>query len=436
MAGPAAGAGRQAEVAGLLIAAALAGCANVGEPPGGPPRTTPPAVVRVLPESGAIVPALKGDAVIEFDEVIDEMPGGAPGTISGLARQVVLSPVAGEVKVSWHRTAIHVRPAEGWKPDRVYHLELLPGIPDLRRNVLKKGLMVIFSTGPALPQAALTGTVLQWVEQRTLPQAVIRAARLPDTVAYVTIADSVGDFRFTDIPPGRYLVWAIQDQNTNRQRDRRESFDSATVTLDSTASAVLWTFVHDTVGPRIRSVEPIDSLAFRLVFSQALDPRRPLDTAQVRLVALPDTTPVPVRAVYAPAQYDSIQARARAAADSARRAADTTRAGGAPPSAAAQRAPAAPGGAAPARRDTAAQDTAAARADTSRIRRLLKQRLAPSDRVVIQTAQPLAPGAKYLIRVRGATNLSGASSDPQGVLARPVPKPAARDTTGTPRDTT
>src|SRR2546428_1463977 len=76
---PAAGVGRQAQVARLLVAAALAACANQGEPPGGPPHTVPPQVVRVVPESGAVLPDLKGDAVIQFDEVIDEMPGSGGG---------------------------------------------------------------------------------------------------------------------------------------------------------------------------------------------------------------------------------------------------------------------------------------------------------------------------------------------------------------------
>lgn len=461
MARPAAGAGRQAEIAGLLLGLALAGggCANVADPPGGPPDTKPPAVVSVRPESGAVVPNLRGDAVIQFDEVIDEMGGagggGAPGTVSGLARQVVLSPVAGNVKVSWHRSSIHVKPAEGWKPRRVYRLELLPGILDLRRNIQKQGRTVIFSTGPELPHAALAGTALQWVEQRALPQAVVRAALLPDTVAYVTVADSAGEFRLTNIPPGRYLVYAIQDQNNNRQRDRREPFDSAIVTLDSTAAVVLWTFVHDTAGPRLRAAEPLDSLAFRLVFSQALDPA-PLDTARVRLYALPDTTPVPVRAVLAPAQYDSLEARARAAADSLRRAGKPEGPAGAQaPAPAAQRAPAVAGaqgartdtakgavapGAAGARR-AAAKGAGAPPADTSRIRRLLKQRPAPFDRLVVRTGQPLVPGAKYLIRVRGATNLNGAAADGQAVLTIPVPKPAIAprapgDTARTPRDST
>ena len=445
MAGPAAGVGRQAQVARLLLAAALAACANQGEPPGGPPHTVPPQVVRVVPESGAVLPDLKGDAVIQFDEVIDEMPGtgggggggaGVAAPVTGLAHQIILSPVAGDVRVSWHRSAIHVKPAEGWKPNRVYHLELLPGIVDLRRNILKQGKTVIFSTGPALPHAGLAGTVLQWVEQRTAVGAVIRAAPLPDSVAYVTVADSAGDFRLTDVPPGRYLVRAIQDQNNNRQLDRREAYDSVTVTLDSTASVMVWLFVHDSVGPRVRTVDPVDSVAFRIQFSQPLDPRRPLDTTRVHLYALPDTTPVAVRALFASAQYDSLQAKARAAADSARRAADTaharrdtTRAGPLPPGPPRPAGPLRPG-------LPSGRDTAAARVDTTRVRQLLKQRPVPSDRLVVQTVKPLAPGGKYLVRVRGATNLNGATADAQGVLTVPVPKPAPRDTTRAPRDST
>src|SRR5581483_4611850 len=134
-----------------------------------------------------------------------------------------------------------------------------PGITDLRRNVLKRGTTVVFSTGPAIPATALTGTAVLWVEQRALAGAVIRAVPLPDTLAYVTVADSAGGFRLGAIPPGRYHVWAIQDQNANRLLDRREAFDTVTVTVDTSATAVLWAFVHDTVGPRVKSVDLVDT---------------------------------------------------------------------------------------------------------------------------------------------------------------------------------
>ncbi len=364
-----------------------------------------------------MVPDLKGDAVIDFDEVIDEMAGGG-GSVAGIGRQIILSPVAGDVRASWHRRSIGVKPAEGWKQGRVYHLEILPGITDLRRNVMKKGATVIFSTGPALPHAAISGLALQWVEQRALARALIRAAPLPDTVAYVTLADSSGAFRLSDVPPGRYRVFAIQDQNGNRQLDPSEAFDSATVTVDTSVSVALWTFPHDTVGPRLRSVDPMDSVALRLTFSAPLDPHRPLDTAHVRLFALPDTTPLPLAGVWRAAQFDSLQAKAHAVADSLRRANDTTARPGAPP-AAALRAPAA--GRAPAA--PSMSDTASARADTSRIRQLLRERPVPTDRSVARATRLLAPGHHFLVRVRGATNLNGKAGDSQAAVAIPVPKP-------------
>jgi len=423
--------------------AALAGgggglaCANLGDPPGGPPDTTPPVVVEVRPESGAVVPDLKGAAVIRFDDVIDEMAGSpaAGGGPAGLGRYVLLSPVAGAVKVGWHRSSISIEPKEGWKPGRVYHLHLLPGIVDLRRNVRKQGLTIIFSTGPTIPTASLAGTAVLWVEQRALAQGLIRAVPLADTVGYLALTDSVGRFRLDAIPPGRYIVYAISDNNNNRQRDRREPFDSGLVTLDTTASVTLWAFVHDTVGPRGRGADPIDSLAFRVNFTQAFDPRARIDTSRVRVVALPDSTPVAITAVLTQAVYDSLSARERAVADSLRRAADTTAkrdtthrdttvAGrGVPPSAAARRAPAAAGG-------------TLAPGDTSAIKKLLAQRPVPTDRIVIRVAKPLTPSGRYFVRVRSLRNLNGVEGEAQAVLSVPKRPPPARDTTRVRRDST
>lgn len=418
---------RLTPIAGLLL---LAACASLGPPPGSPPRLVPPAIILMSPDSGAILPAFSGDAVIQFDEVIDEMAQGsaAPGSVGGLGKQIVLSPVAGPVKVSWHRSAIHIKPKEGWKPGRVYHLQLLPGIVDLHRNVLKRGQTIIFSTGPALPTASLRGVALSWVEQHTLTQGLIRAVLRPDTIAYLTYTDSTGRFRLDGIPPGQYVVYAVNDQNSNRARDLREAWDSTLVTLDSSASTTLWSFVHDTVGPRLRAPEPVDSLSFKLTFTAPLSPAHLPDTGTVHLYELPDTTPVAISAVLSPAANDSLVARQRAIADSLRRAADTTHAAvdttkkkaGAGRDTTARRpvAQAPPGhpGAAPAPTD-------------STIIKLLATRPIPTDKLVVRTRAPLKPSTKYFIRVTGATNLNGVRADAVSVLVVPAPKKVAADST-------
>ena len=428
---------RQAEGSGLRVvvlgAALLAACANQGAPPGGPPDTAPPGIVAVRPESGAVVPGWKDDAVIQFDEVIDEMASGGGGAgLSGLARQVVVSPVKGDVQVSWGRTRIRVKPKEGWKPGRVYHLELLPGIVDLRRNILKKGRLIVFSTGPAIGTATLTGTALQWVEQRAMVGGLIEAVPLPDSVGYLTVADSIGQFHLDALPAGRYVVYATADQNNNRRRDPREAYDSATVTLDSTASTALFAFVHDTLGPRLRAATAVDSLTVRLEFSQPLAAGAPLDTARVRVLLLPDSTPVAIAAVLSPPQYDSLAAAARKAArpDSTRPDSTARR-----DSAGAQ-APRA-GRGAPPPSPAPARDTTPARVDTSVVKRLLAQRPVPFDRVIVRFAQPLPPETRYLFRVHGAVNLNGASGDGQVGLLTPKPPPPAKpdSTRAVPRTT-
>lgn len=417
---------RRGAAAPLPLALALAAaCANTGEPPGGPPDEKPPVIIGVYPESGAVVPNPRGSAVIQFDGVIDEQSGGGGGATAGLASRILLSPTAGPVEVSWHRSSIHIRPKEGWKPGRVYQLQVLPGIADLRRNILKERRTIVFSTGPAIPHASLSGAALAWVEQRALVGGLIRALPLPDTIAYLALVDSSGGFRIDNLPPGRYAVFAIADQNGNRVRDRREAYDSALVTLDSSAEVVLWTFLHDTAGPRLRQVDPVDSVTARITFTQPLDPTQAPESLGVRVLALPDSTPVRVRALLRQEDYDSLAARERAAQDTTKRTPTQREANPdrevdtvAPP-------PRVVGGGAP----PPAQDTSALRA-------LLRQRPVPQDRLMMRLEVPLAPGGRYYVEVLRARNLNGAAGSGHNVLVVPKPKPAPPDTTRARRDST
>ena len=420
--------------AGLAAAAA---CANLGDPPGGPPDTAPPAILSITPDSGAIVPDLRDPVLVQFDEVIEEVvgmggstggafSGSAPGA-TGLASFVLLSPVRGPVRVSWHRSAIRVRPREGWIAGRVYRFELLPGISDLRRNRTEDGRTVIFSTGPALPSASLSGRAVLWAEQRAVARGLIIAAPAPDTIGYLAYTDSSGAFRLDGIPPGPYVVYALQDGNSNRRRDRREAYDSALVTLDSSATATLWAFVHDTVGPRLRQAEFVDSLALRLVFTQPLDVSRTMLASQISMLALPDSTPIAVRAVLTPAAYDSLVTRERALSDSARQAtADSARRASGDTTAPATPPP--PTGKPPTGSRPAGPAAVGALPDSA-LRLLLATRPVPSERRVVRLERPLAAGTRYLVRVVGAVNLNGAVADGQAVFESPKPpEPTPADT--------
>ena len=61
------------------------------------------------------------------------------------------SPTTEEPKVDWKRSRITVKPREGWRPDRVYRVELLPGVMDLRNNRSDERRVLTFTTGAPVP---------------------------------------------------------------------------------------------------------------------------------------------------------------------------------------------------------------------------------------------------------------------------------------------
>ncbi|MFN2571767.1 MAG: carboxypeptidase-like regulatory domain-containing protein, partial [Gemmatimonadales bacterium] len=371
----------------------------------------------------AVVPHLKDAVVIQFDEVIDEMATGGAAA-GGLDRQVLLSPVSGPVRVEWHRTNISVKPKEGWKR-RVYRLEILPGFFDLRRNRLDSAKTVLFTTGPEIGHARLGGIALRWIEQTTLPRALIEAVPLPDSVGYRTLADSGGQFNIENLQPGQYIVYALADENGDRKRGLREAYDSMQVRVDSSSNVALYAFPHDTIPPRPRVATYVDSITIRVEFSQALDPSASFDTAHVHVLQLPDSTPLAIAAVFTQRQYDSVSNAARQKADSAAAAARDSagRRDSVPPPRIHPTVPPSPVPATPPRRGAAAQTPKAPPVDTALVRQLLARRPIPSDKIVVRLARAMKAETRYVVRIQGATNLMATKGD--GDVSFTVPKPNA-----------
>jgi Bacterial Ig-like domain len=419
---------RQAPRLGLLILATA--CALAQEPPGGPPDFTPPVLLAVSPDSAAILPGFHDPVVFSFNEVINER------SAADLSTLFVVSPRHEEIRVSWKRTRLEVRPKDGWRQGAVYRVVLLPGVQDLRNNRLRTGGEVVFSTGPPIPDTRVTANVVDWAAGRLAGHALLEAYPLPiekDSTAYIAQADSGGDILLTRVPPGEYLLVGVIDDNGNRRRDRREAFDSTTIHVDSVADQAFWAFVHDTVGPALHEVTRIDSITLRLAFSQSLHVGAP-DGDSVAVFLLPDSTPVSVARLLAPAAYDTLAKQETAvrdslravAADSARAAGDTSRTRGDTTRAADTTARVlpdttrlrTPGRQPPEREGAAPAPNEPTPADTGRVAMLLRERPRLFDQLVVRLAAPLTPGARYVIQARVA-NVSGAVAETRSLLSIP-----------------
>lgn len=425
---------------GALLAVAAA-CARIEPPPGGPPDRKPPVVVAVRPDSMAVLPDFDGEVEFVFDEVISEGGQANEGLGTGdLERLVLLSPTTEVPVVQWKRNRITVRPREGWQPDRVYRVQLLPGVSDIRNNRGGREVLLTFTTGADLPDHTLTGAVYDWSTGQPARGALLEAVLTPDSLVYRGTTDSTGKFRLGPLPRGDYQVLATLDQNRNLRREAREAFDSVRVPRDSAAVPELWMFVHDSAPPRLGVPQPIDSTSVALPFNQKLDPAQALDSAAVSVRRLPDSLAVPVVAFLTQVRHDSLARAARPPADSLARArgADSL----APRKGKADSTPAREGALVPKVPLKPAGDSARAamakldsmlggtRADTTRRR---PSRLPLSDRLVVRLGEPLVPGGRYTVEVRDIRNANGVPGTSRAGFAvpeRPKPRPADSTTAG------
>ncbi len=240
-------------VALVVALAAGTACANQALPPGGPPDTAAPVIVRITPEINSVGKVPKA-VELRFDEVISETPRGA----TKLSELVFISPKSGDARVNWSRSRISIRPARGWKPNTVYSVQIKPGIQDLRNNGIDSIIRIVFSTGGEIPDTRITGVAFDWFAAKGLASAVVEAVATDSTV-YQAVADSSGRFELRNLPSGPYMVRAYNDRNSNRDLDPLEIWDQASVTLTQEARTELYAFGHDTVGLRITEVAVQDS---------------------------------------------------------------------------------------------------------------------------------------------------------------------------------
>jgi len=407
---------RLVTVAALLSSA----CARMGAPPGGPADKLPPQLVGTVPESTAAYPGWKSDVEFRFDEVISE--GGSPniGTGTGdLEKLIILSPTQQIPVVRWKRDRITVRPREGWKPDRVYRVELLPGVIDLRRNRSDTSVVLTFATGGPPPVDTIRGMVVDWAAGKPARRALVELYLLPDSLIYRTQADSSGRFAIGPLPRAGWTIYGVVDQNNNHRRESREAWDSTVIAPGTTRVAALWTIPRDTTPPRITTITADDSLTATIALSLPLDPAQPAESLGFSLLTQKDSLPVSYLSLLPKPVDDSLARARRSRRDSS--AADTTAADTAARAAR-------PAKARPPRPpvDTAPPPPAKAETDS-----ILRTRPALYDKLVLRVESPFTPEGRYLIEIRGLRSVAGVTGDARGVLAIPKPRaiiPLASDT--------
>jgi hypothetical protein len=272
----------------------------------------------------------------------------------------------------------------------------------------KLGYHLVFSTGPEIASASISGVVFDWPAGHPAPNALVEAVSHPDSTVYIDRADSVGRFTISHMPAGSFTVIGWVDANSNHDLDPHELQDSTTVTLKDTARVELLAFVHDSIGPHVVTVEVRDSLTLHASFDKPVDPAQALDSAHIMLRAA-DSSLIRTKAIVSAREIDKQRADSAARADSIR-----------------------------ARRDTAFrrqyQQQHRAPTDSNAIAALRRSaelatnktsKPIPVSDILISLEQPLTAGATYRVEAKDIHNLMGvaASSIRSFTVPKPTPPP-------------
>ena len=203
----------------IVVPLLLAGCAGQLPPPGGPPDTQPPAIIRTVPDTNAIRVATHF-IELEFDEYVDRR---------SVEESIFISPYLGELEYDWSGREIRITFSESLKPGRTYVVNVGTDIIDIRaRNRMMKGFTLAFSTGDSIDRGAIRGRVfgtkpegvmvyaygLQGIRPDTLDPARVR----PD---FITQTGDGGYYSLSNLSLGPYRVFAVRDEYKNLLYDRQ-----------------------------------------------------------------------------------------------------------------------------------------------------------------------------------------------------------------------
>jgi uncharacterized protein (DUF2141 family) len=200
-------------------------CAQVVPLTGGAKDTTPPELISVIPSNRSTnVPVKNSTIIFKFNEMV---------TLQNLSQKMIINPLTSEMPevVASGKTVI-VKFEKELQPNTTYFLQLGNAVVDLHENNPYADLSYIFSTGPLIDSAYITGKAIYSLSQKPVPEiSVMLYKNLADSVPlvgkpdYSTRTNDKGEYFLSAVKPGRYKVIAFDDKNKNQQYDLAEAMD-------------------------------------------------------------------------------------------------------------------------------------------------------------------------------------------------------------------
>ena len=248
-------------IIGIFIISSGTGCASIVPPTGGPRDSLPPVILNLNPrDSGRLFNEKK--FVITFDEFVQ---------VDEPQKNLIVSPtpkVNPIVTIKLKSVTVTIK--DTLEPNTTYSYDFGSAIKDLNEGNIFKNFRYVFSTGTTIDTLEIGGRVLIAQTGRADSTLVVMLHRNMDDSAvikekprYVARVDTAGYFRFRNIAPGTYRLYALKDESGQRRfLSKEQLFAFSDSSIDSRLGRnnyLMYAFLEkeDTAATRISSSLPV-----------------------------------------------------------------------------------------------------------------------------------------------------------------------------------
>ncbi len=218
----------------FIVCLFLFSCALQMPPEGGPKDILPPKILSTDPENKSL--NFSGKSIrIEFDEII---------SVNELSSQLVISPLLSKTpEIKGRKNTLYIEISDTLRENTTYTLNFGSGIADNNEGNKLEDYQFVFSTGSILDTLSISGKVIQAFDLATEKGILVTLyTDQGDSVPYLnrpvyfTKTNEAGEFRITNIAPGSYRIFAIDDKDGNYMYSSEEkiAFNNSIVQANDT----------------------------------------------------------------------------------------------------------------------------------------------------------------------------------------------------------
>ncbi|WP_143308374.1 Ig-like domain-containing protein [Chitinophaga vietnamensis] len=248
-----------------VVAISFTRCANIVPPGGGPRDTLPPVLLQVNPHDSTL--HFKGNKVtFIFDEFVE---------LDNVNDKLIVSPTLKRVPLvtaKLHTVTLQIK--DTLKPNTTYTFNFADAIRDINERNIVQDFQYVISTGDYLDSLQITGRIIN-AETGKLDSnvAVMLYRDLTDSVVskekplYYAKSRGDGTFRFKNIAPGEYKIFALKEEDRDLQYNQPSEMIA---------------FVDKPIGLTNKNVADVNMLLFMETDSTVKKPEK-LDSLELQL---------------------------------------------------------------------------------------------------------------------------------------------------------